>query len=320
MRFLIGSATVNKSEQCLQEMRQELKQNPPQGPPIIYLVPDQMTFQQEYALLNDPDVNGSIRGQVYSFSRLAWRVMQLTGGATKKFITSTGMQMMLRKIVEERTDDWKVFQKAIEKQGFIEQLEDMITEFKRYCVTPELITSQLQEMDKFKHKTIGEKALENKLDDLLYIYQHLTHALAGHYMDSEDQLQQLTEKLETSNYLEDTTVYIDGFHQFTPQELLVIKTILKKAKQVTVTLTVDDLHDQDVQPLDLFYQTKETYQQLKQLADQLMIHTEIETLATDQHSRLPFIHLDQHFDSRPVQSYPEKAPVSLLKRFILVLK
>ncbi len=310
LRFLIGSATVNKSEQCLQEMRQELKQNP-QGPPIIYLVPDQMTFQQEYALLNDPEVSGSIRGQVYSFSRMAWRVMQLTGGATKKFITSTGMQMMLRKIVEERTDEWKVFQKAVEKQGFIEQLEDMITEFKRYCVTPESISLQLQEMDKFKHKTIGEKALENKLDDLLYIYQHLSETLAGHYMDSEDQLQQLAEKLETTDYLKDTTVYIDGFHHFTPQELLVIEAMLKKAKQVTVTLTVDDLDGQEMDPLDLFYQTKETYQQLKQLADQAMIQTEVVTLEPNQDSEQAFIHLDQHFDSRPVKSYLENAPVQI---------
>lgn len=294
----------------MQEIRQELQQNP-QGPPIIYLVPDQMTFQQEYALLNDPDINGSIRGQVYSFSRLAWRVMQLTGGATKKHITSTGMQMMLRKIVEEKTDEWKVFQKAVEKQGFIEQLEEMITEFKRYCVTPELINTQLEEMNRFQHKTISEVALQSKLDDLVYIYQQLTSSLEGHYMDSEDQLQQLVEKLEMSNFLEDTTVYIDGFHQFTPQELLVIGAMLKKAKNVTVTLTIDDVYDPEVVPLDLFYQTKETYYQLKQLAEQTMIKTEINQITANENTIAPFVHLDQHFDSRPVQSFPEQAPIRI---------
>lgn len=310
LRFLIGSATVNKSEQCLQEIRQQLKQNP-QGPPIFYLVPDQMTFQQEYALLNDAEINGSIRGQVYSFSRLAWRVMQLTGGATKKYITSTGMQMMLRKIVEERTDEWKVFQKAIEKQGFIEQLEDMITEFKRYCVTPELISEQLQEMNRFQHKTISETALQNKLDDLVYIYQQLTAALQGHYMDSEDQLQQLVEKLEMTNFLEGASVYIDGFHQFTPQELLVIEAMLKKCENVTVTLTIDDVHDSEVVPLDLFYQTKETYHQLRQLAEQTMVETEVTPLTAGDNAPAPFVHLDQHFDSRPVQSYPAQAPIQI---------
>ncbi|UOQ87440.1 helicase-exonuclease AddAB subunit AddB [Gracilibacillus salinarum] len=309
LRFLMGSATVNKSEQCLQEIRQELRQDP-QGPSIIYLVPDQMTFQQEYALLNGDDVNGSIRAQVYSFSRLAWRVMQLTGGATKKYITSTGMQMMLRKIVEERTDDWKVFQKAIEKQGFIEQLEEMITEFKRYCVTPDLITAQLGEMDRFQHKTVSEVALHHKLDDLLYIYQSLQHALAGHYMDSEDQLQQLIEKLEDTDFLENTTVYIDGFHQFTPQELLVIDVMIKKAKNVTVTLTLNELNN-DVTPLDLFYQTKETYYQLQQLAEQASVATEIEY--ADQHGgeKDAFLHLDHHFDSRPVQPFSDQAPVRI---------
>ncbi|UOQ50585.1 helicase-exonuclease AddAB subunit AddB [Gracilibacillus caseinilyticus] len=309
LRFLMGSATVNKSEQCLQEIRQELRQDP-QGPSIIYLVPDQMTFQQEYALLNGDDINGSIRAQVYSFSRLAWRVMQLTGGATKKYITSTGMQMMLRKIVEERTDDWKVFQKAIEKQGFIEQLEEMITEFKRYCVTPDLITAQLDEMDRFQHKTVGEVALHHKLDDLLYIYQSLQHALAGHYMDSEDQLQQLVEKLEDTNFLENTTVYIDGFHQFTPQELLVIEVMIKKAKNVTVTLTLEELNN-EVTPLDLFYQTKETYYQLQQLAEQASVPVEIEYADQNAETKDAFIHLDHHFDSRPVQPFSGEAPIRI---------
>ncbi|MDX8045754.1 helicase-exonuclease AddAB subunit AddB [Gracilibacillus sp. S3-1-1] len=310
LRFLIGNATVNKSKECLKEIRQELASNP-QGPPIIYLVPDQMTFQQEYALLNDPDVNGSIRAQVYSFSRLAWRVMQLTGGATKKYITSTGMQMMLRKIVEERTEEWKVFQKAIEKQGFIEQLETMITEFKRYCVTPDAIHMQMEEMERFQHQTISEKALHNKLDDLVYIYQQLTTALAGHYMDSEDQLQQLIEKLETTNFLADTTIYIDGFHQFTPQELFVIDVMLKKAKNVTITLTVDNVNNEEIVPLDLFYQTKETYYQIKQLAEQAMIPTEVTSLKAEEGEENAFIHLDQHFDSRPVQSYDSEAPIQI---------
>lgn len=310
LRLITGTATKNKSAQCIREIRQELRQNP-KGPPIIYLVPEQMTFQQEYALLNDTAVKGSVRAQVYSFSRLAWRVMQLTGGITKKFITSTGIQMMLRKIVEERTGEWQAFQKAVEKQGFIEQLEDMITEFKRYCVTPEMIAAQLEEMERFRHKTAGEVALQHKLNDLVYIYEHLTAALQHHYMDSEDQLQQLAEKLETTDFLANATVYVDGFHQFTPQELQVIEVILKKAENVTITLTLDDPADSDRVPLDLFYQTKETYHQLTQIAEKAMIRTRTEPILSNEEAEKSFVHLDRYFDERPVKSFPEQAPVQI---------
>ncbi|GAB2533348.1 helicase-exonuclease AddAB subunit AddB [Gracilibacillus alcaliphilus] len=308
LRFLLGSATVNKSKQCLSEIRDDLKQDP-EGMPIIYLVPDQMTFQQEYALLNDEEINGSIRAQVYSFSRLAWRVMQLTGGATKKYITSTGIQMLLRKIVEERTGEWKMFQKSIEKQGFIEQLENMMKEFRHYCVTPEMLAGQLSKMEQLHHQTVNEVALQHKLDDLFYIYQQLVQALQGQYTDSEDQLQQLAERLEHSSFLEGTIVYIDGFHQFTPQELLILEVMLKKAKHVTVTLTLDKTDTTD--PLDLFYQTQETYYQLQQLAADAMIHVDTEYIKSSQQPASAFAHIDNHFDSRPVPSMEGKASVRL---------
>ncbi|WP_240468602.1 helicase-exonuclease AddAB subunit AddB [Gracilibacillus sp. YIM 98692] len=310
LRFVIGQATSNKSDFCLEEIKTKLRQNP-QGPPIIYLVPDQMTFQQEYRLLNSSEVNGSIRAQVYSFSRLAWRVLQQKGGATKKFITSTGIQMMLRKIVDQRTADWKVFQKAVEKQGFIEQLEDMITEFKRYCVTPDVLTEQLTHLDQFRHQSISEKALHHKLDDLYYIYEQLNHALQEAYIDSEDQLQLLTEKLENTDFLEETEIYIDGFHRFTPHELVVIEAMLKNAKNVTVTLTIDQAENVNPSTLDLFYQTKETYSQLKQMSQKWLIPTDMLKLSVEDIDGDPFTHLDVYFDSRPAVPFDKKAPVQM---------
>src|SRR5699024_10865424 len=140
----------------------------PEGPPIFYIVPDQMTFDEEYTLFNDKEISGSIRAQVVSFSRLAWRILQETGGGLRPFISSVGMQMMLRKITEERHADWKVFQKALKKQGFLSELESMITEFKRHQITPEMLKLQMEEIDKFTHKEPNEIALLQKLDDLTY--------------------------------------------------------------------------------------------------------------------------------------------------------
>src|SRR5699024_5278078 len=109
LRIVYGRADTDKSDYIVNEIKDELQANP-DGRPIFYIVPEQMTFQQEYGLFQDDDVKGSIRAQVVSFSRLAWRLMQETGGATKQFISSTGIQMMLRKIIDQRTERFKVFQ------------------------------------------------------------------------------------------------------------------------------------------------------------------------------------------------------------------
>lgn len=55
-----------KSTLCLHEVQEELKQRP-RGETILYLVPEQMTFQTQQALIGSEDVRGSIRAQVFSF-------------------------------------------------------------------------------------------------------------------------------------------------------------------------------------------------------------------------------------------------------------
>src|SRR5699024_12307562 len=101
LKFVLGRAGTGKSDYIIQEIKAKLKEKPI-GPPIIYIVPEQMTFQQEYTLFQDDYIRGSIRAQVFSFSRLAWRVLTEVGGNAQQFISSTGTQMMLRKIVEEQ--------------------------------------------------------------------------------------------------------------------------------------------------------------------------------------------------------------------------
>src|SRR5699024_3873590 len=203
LRFLLGRAGTGKSSRTLDEIKEKL-QNDPQGPSICYIVPDQMTFQQEYALFKDENIKGSIRAQVVSFSRLAWRILQETGGSTRQFISSVGIQMMLRKIIEEKQTDWRMFQKAVEKKGFLEQLEKMITEFKRYSITPDIIDEKIESINQFIHQSPHEEALTKKLEDLSYIYEKLVYALQYNYIDSEDELQLLVEKISEATLLEET--------------------------------------------------------------------------------------------------------------------
>ncbi|GAA5416674.1 ATP-dependent helicase/deoxyribonuclease subunit B [Paraliobacillus ryukyuensis] len=311
VHFILGNATISKSDVCLTQIKDKLKQEP-QGKAIIYLVPDQMTFQQEYALLHGTEVHGSIRAQVLSFSRLAWRVFQETGGATKQFISSTGVQMMLRKIIEERTTDWKMFQKSLEKQGFIEQVEAMITEFKRYQVTPTLLAMQLSEMERFQHLAPSEVGLSHKLEDLHYIYEKLTLTLQGNYIDQEDQLALLVEKIPQARFLQGAEIYIDGFHRFTPQEQAVIRALMEQATQTTITLTLDQEPGGEEDVFDIFSQTKETYQALAELVDEVGITSTTEVLASHTEEWHPaFHHLEEFFDTRPAPAYEQDVPIQL---------
>src|SRR5690606_39596928 len=71
-------AALPISRTCLQEIQDRLRERP-DGPALIFLVPEQATFQMERALLTTGPVRASSRARVVSFRRLAVHVLQETG-------------------------------------------------------------------------------------------------------------------------------------------------------------------------------------------------------------------------------------------------
>lgn len=289
-----------------EQIKRELKEAP-LGKPIFYIVPEQMTFQQEYELFKDDNIRGSLRAQVVSFSRLAWRVLQDVGGNTKQYISSTGKQMMLRKIVEERAEPFYMFQKAADKIGFLEELDGLITELKRHQITPDVLEAYIP-------YTQENGALNLKLKDLHYIYDRFDHYLKDKYIDGEDQLELLIKAIPKTGLLEGAHVYIDGFYRFTPQELNIVKELLQVAKNVTIALAVTEEElERPLDELDLFYQTKETYAMLKDMADDLAIEWKEPVFLTQNgKKKLPFLHLQRHFDVRPTPAFDEAVEGEIL--------
>ncbi|WP_080874102.1 helicase-exonuclease AddAB subunit AddB [Oceanobacillus timonensis] len=314
VRFILGRSGTDKSGWMMKDIEQRLQKDP-MGPAIFYIVPDQMTFQLETALFSREHLSGSIRAQVTSFSRLAWRILQETGGGLKPFISSVGTQMMLRKIIAEKSGDWMAFQKAMKKQGFLDQLESVIQEFKRYEITPDALRIQQNQLNQFVHQSPSETGLVRKLDDFIYIYEQLLKQLQHTYMDNEDRLQILKEKIPQASTLEGAHIYIDGFHRFTPQEISVITALMKKCAQVHIGLTVDPANTDNPDELDIFYQTNQTYQQLSAVAEDNGISLDqsvhLNPLKDQFKDRPYFAHLEQNFDVRPSPEYTTDASIEI---------
>jgi ATP-dependent helicase/nuclease subunit B len=307
VQFILGRSGSGKSSYCLNEIKKKLIQSP-DGPPIVYLVPDQMTFQAEYELISTPELQGMTRAQVFSFSRLALRILQEVGGASRLHIDKVGMAMILRRIIEQRKQELKVFQRSAEQQGFYEQLEQMITECKRYCVTSEVFIEKQQEIT-------GSQVLKDKLHDLHLIYGDLENYMLGRYIDSEDLLQLLVQKISRSTYLQEAEFIVDGFHQFTPQEELVIQALMKRSKSVKIALTLDQAYDNDIpHEIDLFYPTSRTYQQLNKLAEIEKVPVQIPLLLEQQkrhQNKASLAHLETYYDHRPNTPFSKEAAITL---------
>ncbi|MCS7464883.1 helicase-exonuclease AddAB subunit AddB [Paenibacillus doosanensis] len=268
IRFVLGRAGSGKSEYCLRSVKDRLIESP-SGRPLILLVPEQATFQAEYALASAPELGGTLRAQVLSFRRLAWRVMQEVGGTARLPIDDTGKKLLIYKILHKHRDSLKLFSATAEQMGFIEKVSDLFKEFKRYCITTDGLSAF---MDSSAVKEQPASMLD-KLHDLRLIYGEFEQELSKAYLDGEDYLTLLAAQLPQSEYIRGAECWIDGFHGFTPQEFAVIEQLASSCREVALTLCLDREYRLGEKPheLDLFHPTARTMLQLLERLEALHV-------------------------------------------------
>src|SRR5690625_3821579 len=159
--------------------------------------------------------------------------------------------------------------------------------------------------------------LSKNYTDLMYIFNTFSIYRKDKNVDGQDQLQMLAVQLKYAPSMQQAHVYIDGFYRFTPKELLIIESFLKTVDKVTIALSVDYENLNELDELDLFHQTTETYQNLKALAKEIEVVEEEPVLLSNEYSNLKnnpaLLHLETHFESRPTPQYNsnEQLPIEV---------
>ncbi|CAM3437797.1 helicase-exonuclease AddAB subunit AddB [Marinicrinis lubricantis] len=296
VELILGRAGSGKTEWVLGEMAQKMKQEP-LGSPLIYLVPEQASFQGELALNSRMGLSGSVRAQVLSFQRLAHRVMQETGGTARLPIDDLGKTMLLHLTMKRNQERLLSFRHSGQQLGTMERMLDLFNEFKRYCVTPEVLrTIQAEHQD-----------WSDKLADLHLIYEQYEALLLSQYIDSEEVLHILAQQVEQSAYLQSAEIWIDGFHGFTPLEYVVIAKLMKHCSSVHITFCVDRDYETEekVHEFALFYPAAANLIRMKKLIEEHSIKlegvTDLNRSGETPHrfKAAPMLaHLEKHYGSR----------------------
>ncbi|MBP1743972.1 MAG: ATP-dependent helicase [Firmicutes bacterium] len=226
LRFIYGRAGSGKSTFCLEDIKKKIDRGADN--PLILLVPEQFSFQAEKNVLKYLGERGAFRVQVMSFSRMAQKVFSETGGLARKHMNTAGKSMLIYSIMSRSSGRLKVFGKAAKKQGFVAGVSDIITEFKRYGITPEDIRKGVD--------AVEDTALKNKLEDIYVIFSEFESRLHERYIDPEDDLTMLASQLERSHIFDGAEIWVDEFASFTPQEYRILEKLFTKARRINVTL------------------------------------------------------------------------------------
>ncbi|WP_372662877.1 helicase-exonuclease AddAB subunit AddB [Cohnella sp.] len=267
LRLITGRSGSGKTRFCLDEIRSRLQEDP-QGAPLILLVPEQATFQAEYAMATSPGLDGFMRAQVLSFRRLAFRVMQETGGSSIVPIHDNGKAMLLHKVLEARRESLRIFRGGKAETGLIARMNDLLTEMKRYGVDSSQLSLHAETAAKMAESSARASLLSDKLHDLSLVYSEMERELTGRWLDGEDMLSWLAKGAAEASVLEGSEIWIDGFHGFTPSEYAVLEALLKRVGRVSVTLCLDQPYGAGERPdeLNVFHPTAETSAQLSEKA------------------------------------------------------
>lgn len=309
LRLVYGRAGMGKSRLCRQEIIAALRKSQA-GYPLLYIVPEQATFQAEYALFAASGLGGAMRAQVLSFRRLAWKVLQEVGGGNRLFIDDLGKSMVLRKVLEKHRSALRVFKHAGEQGGVLENLVEVANELKRAGIT----VAQFRQTYEQRIRAGGKLPVlfKEKVGDLLFILETAAKEMGAQYWDAEDYLDLLAAQAARSSLLKGAALWVDGFAHFSNQEHSVLAALLSISRAVTVSLCLDRevLPGEELDELDPFYPAALTCRKLLQQALDSRIPVKKIFLKDRHYSRFndhpALAHLERNLFRYPEKAYREQ--------------
>jgi len=201
----------------------------------IYIVPEQFSFSAEKKIIDMFKVGGLGNPQATSLQRIAGTLFSIYGAP--RFVSDNASGEMLISYCANSLsqNELRLFDGLIRKNELASTASDLITTFRRYKITPDM----LKEAAKAEDGTL----LSKKLNDSAVIYEsYLSFLNAAGINDLGDSLHKASEIIlsDGCTYFNSKTVYIDQFTNFDPSEYEIIVAIMKKAKRVVVGLCLDD--------------------------------------------------------------------------------
>lgn len=298
--ILYGTAGSGKSTRLFQDIKEKRKT----GKPSYLITPEQFSFTAEKKLLEELGEEAVIDSEVLTFQRMAYRFLKESKEQEKKHLTPSGKAMIIASILLAEKKNLKFLGKSNEN---IELVQKQIKEFKKHGVT----VADLEQV----WETEENPYFKAKIQDMLVVYRAYEKRIEGDYLDEDDLLSFLLEKLEDSKEFEGAYIYIDEFVGFTKQEYLVIGKLMEQAEEVTIAVCTDTPEDKIGEETDLFYENKKTVARILQLAEERNC-TPVQYFETT-HNRFQneeLAHLSRNIYAVPYHRYQK--PVTHLSVFL----
>ena len=292
LNVVYGKAGSGKSTYLFDYIKSNLNKEK-----IYVITPEQFSFTAEKKLLEVVKTGAVVNAEVLTFNRMAYRVLNEVGGITKTNLLASGKAMLIYEILLEQKNKFNFIGKSNEN---VELISTQITEFKKHRIS----VKNLQNIT----ENTKDMYLKLKMQDMQAIYDIYEQSLKNNYIDENDILTILAEKLVKSNLFDGTTIILDEFAGFTKQEYNIIKILLNKAKNIIVTICTDSLNESENKETDIFYANKQTWFKLLDVCQEngIKIGKQINMGETKRFKNAELRHLEKNVYSIPYHKYEPK--------------
>lgn len=249
LQFIFGNSGSGKSTYLRSDIIKSSVEHPEKT--HIMLVPEQFTMQTQKDLCFAHPAKGILNIDVLSFERLAYRIFQEVGHDSRTIIDDEGKNLILRRVAGECKDELVILKKNLKKQGYINEVKSIISEFTQYGVGPEQLTHMIESTDSGSY-------LHYKLRDIKRVYDAFEDYIQEKYFTKEELLDVLSESVPKSNILKNSVICMDGFTGFTPVQVRLICELLKFSDKIMITVDMDKRENpyQYTHPYQLFALSK----------------------------------------------------------------
>lgn len=225
VRVIRGGIGSEKSRMCMEEIRAVHEKKPQNR--CIMLVPDHYSFETEKAFVDTFGGTGLNNIDVMTPRKMA---VSFLSARDLKYLTESGRQMLISRAIRTciSEDNSSPLIRTMRTPGFVNVMESLISEMKRYCVTPGMLIKSTE--------TVKNDVLKNKLDAAAHIYSAYNEFFQnGAYTDSGDDLLRIAEYIRQSDeFNEELYVWADRFDEFFPQHIAIFNAMADKGVNLTI--------------------------------------------------------------------------------------
>lgn len=266
LQLILGRSGSGKSYTLYHEIIDKSIKNPDTN--YLIIVPEQFTLQTQKDIVDMHPRQGTLNIDILSFLRLAYRVFDEVGGGNVPVLEDTGKTFVLRKLIGSHIKDLELFGHDVEKQGFIEELKSLLSEIYQYSI-------KIEDLETVANGLNKSPLLKGKLHDIIEIYKAFKEFMEEKYITAEEILDVLYEVIDQSKMIKNSVICFDGFTGFTPSQYKLISILLKNAKKVIITITMDKKElDKSDPEFKLFHLSKKNMDRLIELANREEIQLE----------------------------------------------